>query len=185
MPYLMDDSLFKLFTKTLEDLIEEDLSVKSRTLVTLLLMHMGQLVQIPEDSGGELERVVTTNAAFASLLDHLKNEMGGVIMGKTNGVPWFFVDEMAPEACGYIPSFLSVDDERPMKEQINENYIGGWNPFRGFKIKKKNWTIAYPGDPDMTPLAGAALHGEVIVIYPYAWVMIIQSDHSFEIARMD
>jgi len=183
MAYVMADIDFEQFTKTLDELIEDDsLSVKARSLVALMLVRMGHLVHVdePENDDEEMiEAVVATNAAFASLLDHLKNEMGGVVMGKTNGVPWFFVDEMAPAACGLIPSFLHVDDERPMIEQINARYIGGWHRFEGFKLKKKNWMISFPGDPDMTPLGGAALHGEVIVVYPYAWVMIIQNDHSF------
>ena len=197
MPYLITDDDFNKFGEVLDELIEEDkISLRGRTLITVLLLILGQLIkveghdltrkEITDKLGDDVEGVaIAASAAFASLLQHLSNEYGGVVMGKVNGVPWFYADELAPEACGFIPSFIKVDDERPMREQIGERYISGWKPFAGFKMKQKNWTIQYPGDHEMQPLGGAALHGEVIAVYPYGWTMIIQDDASFEIARLD
>lgn len=194
MPYLIDDEDFQKIGEILDRLIEEKhITIEGRTLLTVLMLVMAQLTKVIDDdltkasdANLDVEKVaISASPAFASLLKHLSNEYGGVVMGKVNGVPWFFVDEMAPQACGFIPSFLKVEDNRPMKEQFNERYISGWHRFDGFEIKPKNWTISFPGDPDLQPLGGAALHGEVIVVYPYAWVMIIDADNKFEIARMD
>jgi hypothetical protein len=194
MPHVFEDVDFQVLKDLINNLHERDKRLtmaEQRSLATALLFIAGRAARVhrPHDDDALTDDidgvVVKASVAFASLLDHLANELGGVVMGKVNGVPWFYVDELAPEACGFIPSFLDVDDGRPLKEQINDNYIGGWHKFEGFQIKSKSWTIAYPGDPDMQPLAGAALHGEVIAVYPYAWVMIVREDNSFEIARLD
>ena len=195
MPYVLEDIDFILLKEIANTLKTEEkrITMTQQWLVAetlLLIVSKATRAHKPQDadalSGDDAEAlVVNASAQFGSLVAHLSNEVGGVVMGKVNGVPWFFVDEMAPEACGFIPSFIKVDDERPLKEQINDNYIGGWKPFEGFKLKQKSWTIGYPGDPDMQPLAGVALHGEVLAVYPHAWVMIVQEDNSYEIARLD
>ena len=194
MPYVFEDSTFMLLKEIVDTLAKEKnrLTMMQQELITVALItivSMATKVVKPGDANAlddDVEGlIVTAGATFVSLLKHLSNEVGGVVMGKTNGVPWFYADDMAPEMCGFIPSFFNLDDERPMKEQINDNYIGGWRPFDGFKLKKKDWTIGYSGDPDMQPLAGTALHGEVLAVYPHAWVMIVQEDHSYEIARLD
>lgn len=101
-------------------------------------------------------------------------------------------------AVGFIPSFLSNDDPRPAAEQFRANYIDGWQPtsvgFKlapGVKIKGINteWfevpALTYPGDPKLPPLAYARLRDELIIVYPSAWVMVLQPDGSHEIVRMD
>ena len=199
MPYVFEDDDFKALKETIDKMVaaKRQLSFVEQQLIAMALLfslstatkvHRPQDVSMADKQAIEDDVegvVVKASAAFASLLEHLSNEMGGVVMGKVNGVPWFYVDELAPEACGFIPTFLNVDDERPLKEQINDNYIAGWRNFEGFKIKSKSWTIGFPGDPDMQPLGGAALHGEVIAVYPYGWTMIVQEDSTFEIARLD
>ena len=194
MPYVFEDADFHLFKEIVNTLAGEQNRItmmQQRLITTALLVMVDKATKVSKPHDHDIldedveGLVVKASAAFASLLAHLSNEMGGVVMGKVNGVPWFFADDMAPEQCGFIPSFLSIDDERPMKEQINDNYISGWRPMEGFQLKKKSWTIAYSGDPDMQPLAGTALHGEVLAVYPHAWVMIVQDDSSYEIARLD
>ena len=194
MPYVLEDIDFVLLKEIANTLAGEKkrITMTQQQLVAMTLQLITEKATkvhkpldadaLTDDVGG---LVVNASAQFASLLAHLSNEVGGVVMGKVNGVPWFFADELAPEACGFIPSFLNLDDERPLKEQIDANYIGGWREFNGFQIKQKSWTIGYPGDPDMQPLAGTALHGEVLAVYPHAWVMIVQEDSSYEIARLD
>ena len=89
---------------------------------------------------------------------------------------------------GLLPSFWSVDDPHPAREQAHINYAhgGGWTP-----IHQNKWSLnsdlllTYKGDPAMRPLAKAQLRNEMIVIYPHAWVAIIQPDWSFEVSRMD
>ena len=90
-----------------------------------------------------------------------------------------------PEMLGYIPSFLNENDPTPAREQFNENYIGGWHPFQGFKLNTITLELEYPNDPPTVPLAYAEFRNEVIVVYQHAWVAIIQADGSFEVSRMD
>lgn len=88
---------------------------------------------------------------------------------------------------GFIPSWLSEDDPRPAKEQLHEHYShgGGWHPQESFTLLPDGWSVKYPGDPPLRPLAFMKLRQERIVIYPLGYVAIIQPDRSFEICRMD
>jgi len=89
--------------------------------------------------------------------------------------------------CGLIPDMLRTADPRPAREQFDAAYAhgGGWLPFRGFKFNAKNQSITYPGDPSLLPLARGKLRDETILIYPHAWVGILQPNGDFEVARMD
>lgn len=92
------------------------------------------------------------------------------------------------QALGYIPAFVSEDDPRPAHEQFNERYIyGGWNPMLPGRWRMdQDFNLFYPGDPPMQPLAQALCHGERIVVYPRAFVAIVQTDGiGFSVARMD
>jgi hypothetical protein len=104
-----------------------------------------------------------------------------------------FPNDMYPDIIGmigYLPHFLSENDPRPAKEQLDANYQhgGGWRPLAGWKLVK--WTdtgpvIQYPGDPAIAPIAKIELRDEAIWIYPHAQVMIAQPNGDFEVARMD
>lgn len=87
---------------------------------------------------------------------------------------------------GFLPLMFSDDDPRPAREQANDNYQhgGGWHPRPGFTLLPTG-ALCYPGDPPMFPLAQAMLRDEKIVLYPFSWVVIKQTDGSFEVARMD
>lgn len=87
---------------------------------------------------------------------------------------------------GYLPRFLDARDPESAVTQLNANYQhgGGWRPFQGFTLNADD-SIKYPGDPAIPPLAKAQLREETIIIYPHAWVAVIQPDRSFEICRMD
>jgi|SRR5215471_1888501 len=88
------------------------------------------------------------------------------------------------EHWGYIPLWLSDDDPRPAKEQLNSGYVSGWRPFKGFTMNAQE-ALVYPGDPPQRPIAEIKLREERIILYPSAWVAIIQPDGSFEVCRMD
>jgi hypothetical protein len=92
----------------------------------------------------------------------------------------------AAEALGPIPTWLDEDDPRKAAEQLDENYQhgGGWDPFIGFQLQKDGG-IKYPGDPKLMPIAAIRFRAEIVVIFPMAWVMILQKDGTFEICRMD
>lgn len=93
----------------------------------------------------------------------------------------------ADDFLGFIPLFLDEGDPRPAAEQFNEAYAhgGGWNSFTGFKMDPVTYGIKYPGDPVIMPVAQASFRDELILVYPYAWVAIVQPDDTYEIARMD
>ena len=90
-----------------------------------------------------------------------------------------------PDHVGMIPHWLDESDMRNAREQLDEHYQhgGGWRPFEGFKLKGPN--LVYDGDPPLKPLATMKLRDEMIAIYRYGWVMILQPNGSFEVCRMD
>lgn len=105
----------------------------------------------------------------------------------------YYIQPSLINAVGYIPSFLSNNDPRPAREQFRENYIDGWRPTSaGFKLApglmiedRDIPALTYHGDPKLPPLAYARLREELIIVYPRAWVMVLQPDDSHEIVRMD
>ncbi len=88
---------------------------------------------------------------------------------------------------GYIPGFLSEDDPRPAREQINQHYAhgGGWRPFTGFTVSEDRMRLIGEGDPDMKALAVGFLRNEKLIFYEYEWLAIFQDDGSVEIARIN
>ena len=91
------------------------------------------------------------------------------------------------EDLGLLPMFLDADDPRPAREQLDSNYQhgGGFRPMPGFTLDFLTGSLSYPGDSVMAPIAATVIHGEAVLFYPYAFVMILQHDNSFEIARLD
>jgi hypothetical protein len=103
--------------------------------------------------------------------------------------PFIILDpRMSQNDLGYLPEFLSERDLRPIKEQLNSGYSqhGGWRSMKGFDLSPApDYHLLYPGDPPLRPWAQTALRGEVILVYPGDWVLILQTDGSFEVSRMD
>jgi hypothetical protein len=102
------------------------------------------------------------------------------------GLKWKMLHpRMTIEHLGYIPGWLSEDNPKSAREQIDAGYVfGGFQPFEGFRLEADN-SLSYPGDPPTQPLAQARLREELIVFYPHSWVAIIQPDRSFTVARID
>jgi len=94
--------------------------------------------------------------------------------------------EVTPGVFGPIPMWLDPEDPRRAAEQLNEHYAhgGGWQPFEGFK-ELPDGSIVYPDAEPLRPLAAISMRDEIVVMYPYSWVMIRQKDGTFEICRMD
>lgn len=94
--------------------------------------------------------------------------------------------QMTMDNLGYIPYWLSEDNPKSAREQLDDGYrrFGGWQPFNGFKLEADN-RLLYPNDPPTIPLAQTKLRDELIVFYPHSWVAVIQPDRSFEVCRMD
>jgi hypothetical protein len=93
---------------------------------------------------------------------------------------------VAAEAIGIIPAWLDEDDPRPAAKQFDEHYQhgGGWQPFIGFKLLPDG-SLKYPGDKPLKPLAALAFRKELVLFFPFAWVLILQKDGTYEICRMD
>lgn len=96
-------------------------------------------------------------------------------------------------ALGYIPHWLFNPefDESSIVEAIDAQYQhgGGWIPCEGFEHKGKG-ILAYPGDPDLFPLARyerTTPNGktEVAYQYPHSFVMAMNDDGSIRVARID
>lgn len=92
-----------------------------------------------------------------------------------------------PDILGLIPGMLDDGNDLSAAKQLDHAYShgGGWRPFDGFVLDKETLGIKYEDDPEMFPLVETKLRDERILFYPYAWVMILQPDNSFEICRMD
>lgn len=200
MAYVFKDEVYQQLKELVASLLRKEtpMSVLERTIVGTLLVHLVDEAKHILDIGldemldkqiGDAIQGVLMNASsiFEGLLKSMTNEMGGIVMAQVNGVPWFFPDELAPEVCGAIPSFLNSKDKRGIVEQLDSHYQhgGGWRRQVGFRLNKKNWQLKYGEDPPLAPLGGAALHGEVVVIYQMAWVMVVSSENKFQVARMD
>jgi len=100
---------------------------------------------------------------------------------------WTLVHPKATEEhLGYLPNFLYEEDPRTAKEQFDDRYRfgGGWVPFEGFKLLSSG-ELKYPGDPPMPIVAEVKLRDETIRLYTHSWVVIIQKDGTYEVARMD
>lgn len=96
--------------------------------------------------------------------------------------------KMTMDHLGFLPSFLQVEDPRPVSEQINERYAhgGGWSPYGKGKWKHLGeHTLKFPGDPPLKPLAEAKLRRETVVFYESAVLAVFQPDGTFEVTRVD
>lgn len=95
--------------------------------------------------------------------------------------------EATPDHLGLIPSFISPLDPRPVAEQINEAYIGGWRPSRGFTFNTKDSSLSYPGDPDLLPMACTKVRDELVLVYEYGYTAIVSAHdpNLIEVSRLD
>jgi hypothetical protein len=93
----------------------------------------------------------------------------------------------AADLLGYLPGFISEDDDRPLAVQLDASYQhgGGWRPMQGWEFNKGSGTLHYPGDDPLLPIAMTKVGDETMLVYRYAWVVIAQKDGSFEVCRMD
>lgn len=92
-------------------------------------------------------------------------------------------------ALGFIPTFLYPHDPRTTREQLHEGYLhgGGWQPFDGFTVSKtgETYSITYPGDPAFHEIARIYFRDDLIVLFPYSWVLLVPAEGEMEISRMD
>ena len=94
--------------------------------------------------------------------------------------------QCTPDTVGFIPTFLDHADPRPAREQFQERYVyGGWRNQPGFTEGNEPFSLNYPGDPPLLPMALIPFRDENIIVYRHGYVGIWQKDGSFEACRMD
>ena len=100
---------------------------------------------------------------------------------------WNLMNGGVPDNVGLLATMIDEANTNKAAKQFDDNYQhgGGWRNFTGFKLDTETMELTYPGDPPMLPVAMTTLRDETIYVYPYAWVVILQPDQSFEVSRMD
>lgn len=93
------------------------------------------------------------------------------------------------DAVGLLPFCWDTSDPRTAVEQHDERQVGNgpFSDFKGFTYDTETEALKYPGDPALLPLAFAVLplSRERIIVYPHAWVAIVQDDGSYRVDRRD
>ena len=90
---------------------------------------------------------------------------------------------------GYLPLMLDERDPRSVQEQLNESYAhgGGWNSFSGFTLVERagKYALSYPGDPLMLEVSRAQFRDQLLVLFQYSWLGIIEEGKLIDAARVD
>jgi len=96
------------------------------------------------------------------------------------------------EALGMIPAWIDPNQEDPLWYQVHENYAhgGGWRDYDGFTVERgsggRRYVLSHAGDPDMREIARLQTASEVLVMFPYSWVLWQNlDDGETKIARID
>lgn len=93
------------------------------------------------------------------------------------------------EVAGLLPRFFFLDDPRPAWDQLVDRYrYGAGQPFKGFALTRNEhggYQLEYEGDPPLPELSRAFLRDELIVLFKYEWVAIIQPSGDFITYRVD
>lgn len=110
-----------------------------------------------------------------------------------HGMRWMERGIQPEDFIGFVSLMLNPESADGAVKQLDAGYQhgGGWRPMEGFTLGE-GYTLRYPGDPDLSPLAWALMsEKEIVVVYPHAIFLVAQLDPetskviSFEAARMD
>jgi hypothetical protein len=98
-----------------------------------------------------------------------------------------YTPQQASAMLGFIPQMLTDGAPLSAIKQLDYQYQhgGGWRRFGGFTLDRSDMSIKYPGDPKYLPVAKGVCNGDEVYVYPHAWVMVLKSDGTHEISRMD
>lgn len=113
-----------------------------------------------------------------------------VYHGITRRGDTWLIREDKVDHLGFIPSFITAGDSRPLREQINEAYAhgGGWKSFTGFTLnaaeKPLRAFLTYPGDPAMREVGRCTIRDETCIVFDNAWV-VVTGPWGWEVARID
>lgn len=96
--------------------------------------------------------------------------------------------ERPQDALGVLPSIITSTDE-PVREQLNARYAygGGFFPSSGWHYDHATLTLRFEGEPPLDPLACALLRDEICLLYPSAWLCIVNRNDpaDFAVCRVD
>lgn len=99
-----------------------------------------------------------------------------------------YKEDDARQHLGRIPLLINPQCNDPVWLQVQDNYPNGWNPVPASERHK--WTLTadeyliYPGLPPVAPAAMAWLRSEKILVYPAGWVVVVQLNGDFTVARI-
>jgi hypothetical protein len=95
--------------------------------------------------------------------------------------------------CGILPNFMLGNADN-IAENMEKNYMfhSGWTMAEGDKARIVDEMFTYPGDPPLYPYLKTQLvneegegYGDVIYIYPYAQVCVVNDGKLVKRTRMD
>lgn len=106
------------------------------------------------------------------------------------------------EEAGLLPQMLDASSSDGLAAQIAKEYIGGWYPQEGFSLKgiaagtrladvpMSDTKLLYPGDRPLGLKAAASKDlvdesAELLLLFEFDFVAIVQPDGSFEVSRCD
>lgn len=95
---------------------------------------------------------------------------------------------LAEQHLGRIPLLINPQCNDPVWLQVQDNYPDGWNPVPA--AERHKWTLTgdeyliYLGLPPVAPAAMAWLRSEKILVYPAGWVVVVQLNGDFTVARI-
>ncbi len=87
------------------------------------------------------------------------------------------------EACGLIPYWVDVTDERSFRQQVDDNYGFGLYEMSGGTVDGEG-VYRYPEDPDLLPYLKWERDGEVAYMYSHAIMAFVKDGVTF-VTRVD
>ena len=88
------------------------------------------------------------------------------------------------QTLGALPDMLDANDPAPAREQLGRRYQHGFRGRSGWYLDADD-VLHFPGDRPYRPIAELRMRDERILVFECSFVAVIQSDRSFEVARID
>lgn len=89
---------------------------------------------------------------------------------------------------GRIPILINPDCADPVWLQVQTNYPDGWQPVVDGEREKWSLTgdsyLLYPGLPPLAPAAMAWHKSEQVLVYPAGWLVVVDLEGTFTLARV-
>ena len=98
----------------------------------------------------------------------------------------WYVNGTDYDVLGLLPEIITDKDSRPVREQIEDRYVYGWEPMEGFTFDPMSATLTYKDGEQMFALAYAAVRNEVVVLYESAILLVFnRTDNTYDVIRID